>query len=204
MQKVISIDGEPLKKVAEALSDFPNEIAPAIASAVNKTMTSAVTQIKKEVTKEYTIKQKDVTKAIKTTRANVKNLTAVSIAEGGQVALYKFKHTPMKPPPKQIYKQPVRVQVKKGGGRKLAAHNGNKGFVQSVNGANMIFARETKERLPIKKLFALSVPQMISDKNDSKGSITRIKTKANEMLAKKVDQEINYRVNKVIKKSKGG
>ena len=199
-EKLIEIDGKELFKVVEALKKYPKEIRPAIASAVNKTMDSTVTQIKKEVATEYTIKQKDIAKAITKKRAKVNNLTAAAIAEGGQVALYKFQHTPNAPPPKQRYKQPVKVKVKKSGG-KITVKNkaGNKAFIQTMNGANMIFARKGKKRYPIEKLFSLSVPQMISDKNDSKGSIKRIKERTEEMLTKKIDQEINYRLDKVAK-----
>lgn len=207
MEKVIEIDGEPLKKIAKALSRLPKELNPAIASAVNKTMDSAVTQIKKEVAKEYTVKQKDIAKAIVKKRATTSNLTAAAIAEGGQVALYKFKHTPIEPPKSlgigvNSYKQPVKAQVKKGGSKKVVKNKvGNKAFIRTFHGNHMIFARKGKNRYPIEKLFALSIPQMISDKNDSKGSIKRIKARTNEMLEKKVEQEINYRLDKVSKQA---
>lgn len=200
-EKVINIDSSALTRVVGQLSEFPNEIKPALARAINKTMDSTVTQIKKEVSAEYTIKQKDVAKAIVRQKAKPTNLSSAAIASGGQVSLAKFKHTPNDPPPKQIYRQPVRVQVKKKGGRKVVVNGiGNKGFIQKIHGSNMIFTRRGKARLPIDKHFSLSVPQMISDKNDSKGSIQRIKKRTEEMLNKKVEQEINYRLNKV----KGG
>lgn len=215
-EQLIEIDGQELFKVVDALRDFPKEIRPAIASAVNKTMDSTVTQIKKEIVAEYTVKQvfllgskkKGIEGAIKKKRATVNNFTASAIAEGGQVALYKFQHTPTNPPKslgwgKNSYRQPVKAMVKKGGRKKNVVYsNGEKSykaFIVKRNGANMIFARTSDKRLPIKKLFALSVPQMISDKNDSKASIKRIKTRAEEMLIKKVDQEINYRLEKIAK-----
>ena len=201
-EKFIDIDGEALFKVVEALQHAPKEIRPAIAHAINKTMDSTITQVKREVAAEYTIKQKDVSKAITRKRATVSKLTGAAIAEGGQVALYKFKHTPVQPPPKQIYKQQVKAQVKKNGGKKPVKNKaGNKAFVQTVSGNHMIFARVRKSRLPIEKLFALSVPQMISDKNDSKGSIQRIKARTEEMLEKKIEQEINYRLLKIQKEA---
>lgn len=199
-EKLIEIDGKELFKVIEKLQKYPKEIRPAIASAVNKTLDSTVTQIKKEVASEYTVKQKDIAKAIEKKRAKVNNLSAMAIAEGGQVALYKFQHTPTAPPPKQRYKQPVKVKVKKSGGKVVVRNKAkNKAFIQPMNSANMIFARKGKKRYPIEKLFSLSVPQMISDKNDSKGSIQRIKARTEEMLVKKIDQEINYRLQKMQK-----
>lgn len=199
-EQFISIDAEPLIKVVEGLNEFPKEILPAMVSAVNRTLDTTVTQIKREVATEYTVKQKDITKSIKKTRATKTRLSAVAIASGGQVALYKFRHSPTNPPPKQRYKQPVKAQVKKNGSKKTVIYKSNKAFVQTVHGNNMIFVREGRKRLPIKKLFALSVPQMIADKNDSKGSIVRIQARAQEMLEKRVNQEITYRLNKI----KGG
>ena len=199
-EQFISIDAEPLIKVVEGLHEFPKEILPAMVSAVNRTLDTTVTQIKREVATEYTVKQKDITKSIKKTRATKARLSAVAIASGGQVALYKFRHSPTNPPPKQRYKQPVKAQVKKNGSKKSVIYKSNKAFVQTVHGNNMIFVREGRKRLPIKKLFALSVPQMIADKNDSKGSIVRIQARAQEMLEKRVNQEITYRLNKI----KGG
>lgn len=203
-EKFIEIDGEALFKVVEALKNTPKEIRPAIAHAINKTMDSTVTQVKREVAAEYTIKQKDIAQAITKKRATVSNLTGAAIAEGGQVALYKFKHTPVQPPPKQIYIQPVKAQVKKSGGKKLVARNGNKAFIQTINGKHMIWVRKSKRRFPIEKLYAMSVPQMITDKNDSKGSIQRIKARTQEMLEKKVEQEINYRLLKLGKEATKG
>lgn len=199
-EQFISIDAEPLIKVVEGLNEFPKEILPAMVSAVNRTLDTTVTQIKREVATEYTVKQKDITKSIKKTRATKTRLSAVAIASGGQVALYKFRHSPTNPPPKQRYKQPVKAQVKKNGSKKTVIYKSNKAFVQTVHGNNMIFVREGRKRLPIKKLFALSVPQMIADKNDSKGSIVRIQARAQEILEKRVNQEITYRLNKI----KGG
>lgn len=200
-QQIVSIDADPLLKVAQELQQVPKAILPAMVSAINRTMDSTITQIKKEVSSEYTIKQKDIAKAIKRTRANKARLSSVAVAEGGEVALYKFRHTPTSPPPKQRYKQPVKAQVKKSGGKKVVISEGNKAFVQTVNGNHMIFARKKgAKRLPIKKLYSLSVPQMIADKNDSKGSIKRIQARAQEMLEKKINQEITYRLSKI----KGG
>ena len=197
-QQFISIDAEPLLKVAQELYKFPKEVLPAMVSAVNRTLDSTVTQIKREAAAEYTVKQKDIADAIKKTRATKARLSAVAVASGGQVALYKFRHTPTSPPPKQRYKQPVKAQVKKNGGKQAVVSEGNKAFVQTVNGQHMIFARKKgAKRLPIKKLFALSVPQMIADKNDSKGSLKRIQARAEEMLEKRVNAEIEYRLKKV-------
>lgn len=207
----IEVNSKNLLKVIDSLSEFPKEIRPAIARVINKTMDSTITQVKKEVNAEYTIKQKDVAQSIKRERAKVNKLTSTSTSLGNPIPVYKFKHTPQKPPdPKVGYKQPVRATIKKGSGRKLVKNKvGNKGFIlkmkskKSDEGINMIFARKGKRRYPIERIFSLSIPQMISDEEGRKGSIQRIQARAEEMLDKKVEQEINYRLDKV-KKEAGG
>ena len=201
----IEVNSEGLFKIIDSLSEFPKEIRPAIAHAINKTMDSTITQVKKEVSAEYTIKQKDVAQSIKRERAKVNNLSSTSTSLGNPIPVYKFKHTPMKPPdPKIGYKQPVRATIKKGSGRKIVKNKvGNKGFILKRNGFNMIFARKGSKPYPIERIFSLSIPQMISDKDGKKGSVHRIQARAQEMLDKKIEQEINYRLDKV-KKEAGG
>ena len=207
----IEIDGEGLFKIIDSLSDFPKEVRPAIAHAINKTMDSTLTQVKKEVSSEYTIKQKDVAKTIKRERAKVNNLSSTATSLGSPIPVYKFKHSPTKPPdPKIGYKQPVRATIKKGSGRKLVKNKaGNKGFILKITSKkrneeyNMIFARKGKKRYPIDRIFSLSIPQMISDESGKKGSIQRIQARSQEMLDKKIEQEINYRLDKVNKEAGG-
>ncbi len=202
-EKLFDIDANELFKIIDALKDTPKEIRPAIAHAVNKTLETTQTKIKKEVTSEYAIKQKVLTakdgkgnKPLKLERANVNNLTGAAVSTGYQIATYKFPHIPKAT---VRTKYGVKVQVKKGGGKKPISFNGNKAFKINVHSNSMVFARKGKERYPIKKLYALSVPQMISDMSGKKDSIRRIQEHAARELPKKVDQEINYRLDKIIK-----
>ena len=215
MEKLVEVDARALLKLTEELAEIPQVIPQAVASAINKTMSSTVTQIKREVASEYTVKQKDVSKAIKQTKARSSRLKAAAVAGGGQISLFKFKHTPPLPPPRQKYKNPVKVAVKKGGGAKVVRRFGNPAFInnlkwkandgsEGVSTAILVRLRK-KKAYPIKKLYSTSIAQMISDANDSKGSIKRIKARTEEMLTKRVDEEINYRLDKAKQKAgKGG
>lgn len=196
----LSIDVGQLIKVAEELYEFPQEILPAVVVSINRVAESTNTQIKREISNIYTVKQKDVKGSIKKVRATKTRPSAVLTLSGGQIAMYKFEHDPKSPPRKQRYKKPVSVQILKGRDYIPRDYKGNKAFIQKTHGNNMIFARKGKARLPMKKLFALSVPQMISDKDGTKGTIVRIQANARETLEKKVNQQIEYRLNKV----KGG
>ena len=81
-------------------------------------------------------------------------------------------------------------------------NNGNKAFMQNIKSKDggdnhMIFAREGKARLPIKKLFALSVPQMLVGKDGAKPYIDKIVQKGNERLLKETRHEIKRRLEKI-------
>ncbi|MGN1062279.1 MAG: phage tail protein [Candidatus Scatosoma sp.] len=204
MEKQIVIDGTSLVKICEKLSEFPKEVPKAISSVANRTIASARTQMKREVTGHYTVKSSDVLKTISVKKSTPKTLKASATASGGQVALYKFKHKPTNPPPRQRYVRPVTAQVQKAGGEKVVIHKGNKAFIQTMNGANMIFARKGKKRYPIKKLYALSIPQMISNKDGTNQSAVRIQVRTQQIFEKRVNHEIQYRLNKISAKSKKG
>ena len=201
---VISIDASELDRIVQALAEFPKEIKPAMSRAVNRSMSAARTQMAKEVRAEYDVKYGEVLKATKIKKSTPKTLTAIANISGGQTAMYKFKHKPSKKPPKQRYKQPVKVVIKKSAGEKIAGKNGNKAFIQTLNSKDMLLVRKGKSRYPIEKLYSLSAAQMVSDKAATKDTIIRVQARAQTILINTVDQEIKYRLAKVAKQKQGG
>ena len=212
----IDIDVSELTRIVEELVEFPEQIKPAIVRAINSTLTTATKATAQEIRKEYAVGEvadiKGGTIKIGTEKVKIKGVfrlkkatrsdfTAALIAGGGQTGLYKFRRTPKEPPPKQRYKNKVRVMVKKSGGKKVVKHNGNLAFLQPIHGRATIFAREGRARFPIKKLYSLSVPQMISDKAATKPSVKRIQARVQQELSVKVQKEIKYRLSLV---GKGG
>ena len=205
---LIEINADALKEVAEELQEIPEKIAPAVAVIINRTMKGVITEVKRAASSEYSVKQKDIAEAFTkkkgggVSKATAQNLSSYADAAGGQIALYKFKHKPATTPKRQKYKSPVKVQVKKTGGEKVVRHNGNLAFMQNIKSKDggdnhMIFAREGKARLPIKKLFALSVPQMLVGKDGTKPYIDKIVEKGNERLLKETRHEIKRRLEKI-------
>lgn len=204
MSKVetIEINGDELMRVVEDLHKVPKKILPTLRRCVNRTMDGAITQIKKGIYQDYTIKQKDIAATLSASRggrikrAKGDDLSASATFAGGQVALYKFKHKPATTPKRQRYRSPVTVQVKRSGGEKMVRHNGNKAFMQNIKSKDggdnhMIFAREGKTRLPIKKLYALSVPQMISPP---------LAKKVQEIAGERLNREVTHEIERVLNK----
>ena len=198
--KFIEIDGSELLRIAEALKESPKEIRLAVAHAANETAKSVRTKVGKEVNAEYAIKQRDIKKTIKIRRAKVNSATAEVISEGERIPLHYFKHSPKN---EKRTRYGVKAQVKREGGLKVIKPNsaGNKAFKVKIHDSSMIFIRKGEKRIPIKKLHTLSVPQMISDINGKSPVIKRIQLHTQKELAKKVDQEINYRLDKIAKEA---
>lgn len=211
----IDIDVSELTDIVEELCEFPEQIKPAIVRSLNRALTAASTATAQEIRSEYAVgsvasikggTMKFGTEKVKIKgifrlkKATYKDFTASITAGGGQTGLYKFSHTPKEPPPKQIYRKRVKVKVKKGKAG-IVKHNGNLGFIQNIHNRGMIFAREGKSRYPIKKLHALSVPQMISDAAATKPSVARIQARAQQVLSNTIQHEIQYRLKLV---GKGG
>lgn len=200
----IEVDGKALERITQELAKMPNQIKPAICSAINRTLRVGVTQIKREVAAEYVIKQKDITKTLKVNRAKNATLSGSVSSTGKQIGIDKFKHSPLTPPAKQIYKKRVAGQILKGNGKKVWGRHGNLAFIQNKNDTNMVFVRQTKKRFPIKRLYSLSVPQMLADQQAKKPFVQKLTQHLNETLEKRVDAEINYRLNVLPNKAKGG
>ena len=190
----VEIDAKQLQKVAVELSEIPKVAPKAMAAALNRTISTVKTDMKREAVAAYEIKGADVTKTLRMRKASPSYLRAEVSSIGQPVALIHFKVKPKNPPTRRTNKQ-LQVKIKKSDGYKTIKRKPS-AFVQNINGRNNVFAREGKNRLPISRLYSLSIPQMIS--ND--GVLQKITDKANETLEKRVQHEIEYRLNKI----KGG
>jgi IS30 family transposase len=183
-----------LDKAANRIKNFGKVAPKAMAAALNRTISTVKADMKREATAEYEIKSADVAKTLRVKRASAKRLYASAISEGRPVALIHFKVKPKKPPTKRATGY-VQVKVKKSGGY-TALKGERAGFVQNMNGGINVYQRETKKHLPVKRLYSLSIPQMISNKE----VIARINKKAHETLEKRLEHEVNYRLEKLAKK----
>lgn len=185
------VDTEELKKIAVELKAFPNVAPKAMSAALNRTISTVKTDMRREAVASYEVKSSDVAKSISVKKASPSHLSAEAISMGRPIALSHFKFKPKQPMAGKTRRK-VMVKIKKSEGygeikRKPPA------FVQNPNGATNIFAREGESRLPIKRLYSLSVPQMISNKE----VLNRITEKAHATLEKRVEHEIKYRLEKI-------
>lgn len=184
----VKIDTSSLGKVVVELNDFgAKEIPKAMSRAINRTISSVQTDMKREAVKGYEVISADVAKTLKTRKATKSNLSAQATSQGRPLALRHFKVKPSKRPSKAMKKK-LQVKIKKSGGyQELNANPA--GFW----GRGNVFAREGKSRLPIRRLYSLSIPQMISEPH----ALARIKENAENTLQKRVEHEINQSINRI-------
>ncbi|MGO4890294.1 phage tail protein [Anaerobacillus sp. MEB173] len=179
MKLLITSDDKLLNDVQERLGGFHKKAPNAITNALNRGITNMNSNTKKEVRKDYNIKASDVNPTLKVTRASRSTLGGEVRSNGEVIGLDKFKVSPKTINPKR--KTPIKAAVKKGSAKSLAS-----GFMADINGAK-VFKRTGKKRLPIKRLFGPSVPQMLENERVRE----EIHSKGQETFEKRLEHEIS-------------
>lgn len=118
--------------------------------ALNRTATTVRAEAARKINAVYAMKIGDIKDRIQIINATRGQLKAVVRARGGVMSLSGFN-------PRQN-NSGVMVTVKRGG-RKLIRH----AFLLQKPGGSPVFERVGKARLPIKKLFTLSLPQAFTN-----------------------------------------
>ena len=155
MRMDINVDERMYIEVQRKLGNFHNKAPNAISNAMNRAASNINKNVKKEVRKEYNIKSKDVGSTLNVTRATRSSLGAEVRSKGSPIPLDRFKVSPKTVNPNR--KSPIKVAVKRDGLKKVLG-----AFVLDINGKK-VFERTSDSRLPIRRLFGPSVPQMIGN-----------------------------------------
>ncbi|HJF34178.1 MAG TPA: phage tail protein [Sporosarcina psychrophila] len=179
MRVSVELDERRLKEVQLRLGQFSKKAPNAISNALNRAMNNVNTNIKKEIRKEYHIKVGDINATLTKMRASKGSLSAAVKSKGHLIGLDKFKISPKTINPKR--KSLVSIAVKKSGGKKVKG-----AFVADANGAKM-FMRLNKDRLPIRRLFGPSVPQMLGNQEIR----DYVEAEGKETFERRLDHEIN-------------
>lgn len=179
MRLSVEVDERVVRDIQSRLGNMSRKAPNVISSALNRAATNVNSNIKKEVRKEYHIKAKDVQDTISKSKATRGNLSAVVKSSGGVIGLDKFKVSPKTVNPKR--KRPIKVSVKKGHLKEVMG-----AFVANINGSK-VFERVRKDRLPIRRLFGPSVPQMLKNE-EIRG---RIENEGQETFHRRLDHEVN-------------
>ena len=135
----------------------PALVDKALTSALRKTANKAKTKVSKKVREEWNVKVEDINRHANdpVIRWFDGDPQAALVYIGSKLGLINFS-------PKRLAKnRGVSVKVKKKERPKVAVGFGNKGFIATANKGTQIFARQTKERLPLIKLTGPSIPEMV-------------------------------------------
>ncbi|MCM3567854.1 phage tail protein [Neobacillus mesonae] len=179
----VRLDRRTVREVQRRLGDMSSKAPNVLASSLNRAVTNVASNISKELRKEYTVKTTDIKNTLDKTKASRSNLRAVVRSQGELIPLDKFKVSPKTVQPKR--KKPIKIGVKKDG-IKPVLH----AFVTDINGIK-VFERMGKPRLPIRRLFGPSVPQMLNNEEVR----NRINHEGYQMFNRRLDHEINRILN---------
>ncbi|KPU42162.1 prophage minor tail protein Z (GPZ) [Oxobacter pfennigii] len=202
----IFVDTKQINKLAIELKNLEKEMPGAAVSAINRTVDTIATRIGRITVKEYAIKQKEVKDSIKKNKASGKTINASLESKGYTLS---FAHFPHSPATRMIAltlgsnhpKARVKVKIKKANGSVPS----QTGFIAPTGAKSAdkvqfnVFHRLGKARYPIAPIRTLSVPQMIGNAKVE----DEIQKVAQETLEKRIEHEINYRLDKASKRIGG-
>lgn len=176
----VSLDQKQVARILKALKQSPKEVHRAIAVSENRTITFLNKEIAKDVTRSYVIKSRTVKQSLTSKKANSSNLTASVTSEGRSIYLGRFKTA------RYNRKRKLWAQVKKGAKRIIP------GLFRSTPN-KLPMHRIGKGRGDIVKPFGPSIPQMIGNKE----VLPEIAHKAEEVLNKRIEHELEWRLQKL-------
>lgn len=180
---MITIDESQIEHAKKVLASVPDGVEKAAASALNRAAEHARTQAKRKVRETYTVKMNRLDERMDVKRANQKNLFASVQSKGRPVVLSYFNVRPGQPLNKRTTRL-VYAQVRRDGGGTI-----RKVFVARTKSGHIGVFRRTdgNKRLPIKQLYAPSLPQMLGTKSVSDFALDA----AMQVLPVRFDHEIS-------------
>lgn len=187
MRIVVDVDKKHIQDAESKLGELSNQAPTAISRALNRAATNVNSNIKKELRKEYNIKAGDIGATLSTLKANKASLKAEVKSSGALIPLDKFKVSPKTVNPKR--KSQIKIGVKKDGLKTVLG-----AFVAEVSGKK-VFQRKGKSRLPIKRLFGPSIPQMLGNEEIR----SEIERQGQETFYKRLEHEIS----RILEKGRG-
>ena len=172
-----------VSKVIGNIGEIPKKARGAIARGLNKTAQNVSTSANRAIRQRRALPAKTVREAIKIRRATTQRLESALVVTGRPIALrdYQARQT----------KNGVTVAVTPGK-RKTVTHSGNKAFIVKKIGGH-VFARESRSKLPIKKLFGPSLPSTFVQEEVKKAWTAT----AVEAMPKRIAEEIRFELSKI-------
>jgi hypothetical protein len=181
----IKIDTSEIVQAQKALEALGDAARPLIAKSLNRSTQGVRTDASRMVRQRYNIRAKDVRTSFKIITASREGLSAAAIATGSAISLWRFGPRPATPGRRPRIGVSVKVTQTR---QKIPG-----AFVARMpSGGIGVFQRKDRARLPIKKLYGPSVPQMLSHDQ----VLPEIQSGAADRFNKTLDHEIDFYLRK--------
>lgn len=203
---MIKVEIRGLSEVQKRLAAMPREVRDQVlAPAMNKAAARGKTEMSRRIREEFDIKANEVNPLLSVSRASAKSAKIVATIEAfprrrghrsRNVMLFKARQVAGKrtkrvrvlvaPGQWRLVDVPVgggvTVSIKKGGGRKMIAS----AFI--ANKGRTVFMRQGAQRLPIRGVETIDVPQMFNARRVNKAVVRLIQ----EVLPVEVDRAARF------------
>lgn len=151
---VVSLDERALGDITSFLQRAPKKVPVIISRTLNRTLDMTKAEQVRRARDTYEIKAGKLRENYRVKKSNPGSLFGEIVSSGSPIALEHFKLSS-----KRRSKTPLKAAVKKGGLKTL----GRRAFIAYQDGHGGAFARKTAKRIPIKRLYGLSAPQMLGE-----------------------------------------
>lgn len=169
-------DDKAIARATLLLEGVPSGIGKALYHAANRSAMAGRTTAKRSAAKLYTVPPNVVLKTMKIYRGSKANPVAVLHSRSSRLPLTAYYHRP-KTDTTGTKRKPVTVSVRKGVKSTIY------GFVYNGN----IYTRVGAKSLPVKRLYSLSVPQILENDKVREGIEDSIK----EAFETRLSHEVN-------------
>ena len=147
---MITVELRNIEQVSAAISHIPGTVEKAVKSSIKKTLTQsqkeAIRLVKNRYTSPINLFKTSLKKKVSGTQGRLDS-------QGSAIPLHKFQHSPN-----------YRIN-RRGKFIKATVVKGQGGILEKAfksNSLPVLFEREGQPRLPIKKMFSVSAPQMLN------------------------------------------
>ena len=178
----IQFDESVLSDIENKFIEFPQQAPRALASALNRISNMSKTRMVRNATKTYTVKYGDLLNGLTMKKANPGKLIAEINSSGGYLGLDHFQLNPST----RTGRTSVTATVKNGNGIML----NDRTFIAYNDGHLGAFEREGSGRLPIKRKYGPSAPQML-------GPTTWLPD-LDEFMSQKLNERFEHELNRLL------
>ena len=176
----VRVNGFDILKVERELGNMSRKTPSVFSRSMNRAIQNMRTSANKKTRETYHLKASQINETMRVRKSSASRLYAEVKSSGKLIGLEKFSMSPRSPSSKG--KSKIRVAVKRGPKKSI-----ERSFIRGFeSGKNIVMQRETKKRLPIRRLVGPSIPQVMNNE----AAVKFVQKQGHETLQKRLDHEI--------------